>query len=115
MTCPFYKVFTASEDSTFYKSSYKVFTASEESTFYKSSTYRVARWLSSKCRTLAVAVLVYVAQTVELFTHALSGGITVIFIPDKEPQYRTVRLNTGHLATLYTVLYLNAICITSIT
>jgi len=32
-------------------------------------------------------------------THALSG-ISFIFIPDKEPKYRTVRLNTGHLATL---------------
>jgi len=57
---------------------------------------RVARWLSSKYRTLAVPVSV--TQNIELFTHALSG-ITVIFIPDKEPKYRTVRLNTGHLAT----------------
>src|SRR6218665_2669659 len=40
-----------------------------------------------------------VAQNIELFTHALSG-ITIIFIPDKEPKYRKVRLNTGHLATL---------------
>src|SRR6218665_2985560 len=31
--------------------------------------------------------------------HALSG-ITFIFIPDKEPKYRTVRSNTLHLATL---------------
>ena len=46
-----------------------------------------------------LAVLVSVAQGILLFTHALSG-ITVIFIPDKEPKYRTVRLNTGHLATL---------------
>src|SRR6218665_1262078 len=30
--------------------------------------------------------------------HALSG-ITIIFIPDKEPKYRTVQLNTGYLAT----------------
>jgi len=29
------------------------------------------------------------------------SGITIIFIPDKEPKYRTVLLNTGHLlATL---------------
>jgi len=34
-----------------------------------------------------------------VFVHALSG-ITLIFIPDKEPKYRTVRLNIGHLATL---------------
>jgi len=27
-------------------------------------------------------------------------GITFIFIPDKEPKYRTVRSNQGHLATL---------------
>jgi len=40
----------------------------------------------------------WVAQNVELFTHALSG-IAIIFIPDKE-QNRTVRLNTEHLATL---------------
>jgi|SRR6218665_487430 len=43
-------------------------------------TCRVARWLSSKYRTLA--------QNIELLAHALSG-ITIIFIPDKEP-------NTGH-------------------
>jgi len=32
------------------------------------------------------------------------SGIGFIFIPlpDKEPKYRTVRLNTGHLATLPT-------------
>src|SRR6218665_505401 len=36
---------------------------------------------------------------IELFTHGLSD-ITIIFIPDKEPKYQTVRLNTGHLATL---------------
>ena len=35
-------------------------------------------------------------------THVLSG-ITFIFIPDKEPKYRTVRSNTGHLATLQIV------------
>jgi len=40
-----------------------------------------------------------VAQNIELFTLALSG-ITIILIPDKGPKYRTVRLNTGHLATL---------------
>ena len=32
-------------------------------------------------------------------THALFG-ITLIFIPDKEPKYWSVRLNTGRLATL---------------
>jgi len=42
---------------------------------------------------------VSLAQTIELFTHVLSG-ITVNIIPDKEPKYQTVRLNTGHLATL---------------
>ena len=35
----------------------------------------------------------------QILTHALSG-ITIIFISDKEPKYRIVRLNTGHLATL---------------
>jgi len=40
-----------------------------------------------------------VAQNIELFTLALSG-ITIILIPDKGQKYRTVRLNTGHLATL---------------
>jgi len=39
------------------------------------------------------------AQNIELFKLALSG-ITIILIPDKDPKYRTVRLNTGHLATL---------------
>jgi len=58
---------------------------------------RVARWLSPKYWTLAVPMSV--AQNIELFTHVLSG-ITIIFIPDKEPKYLTVRLNTGHLATL---------------
>jgi len=45
------------------------------------------------------SVSVSVARNIELLTHALFG-ITVIFIPDKDPKYRTVRLNTGHLATL---------------
>src|SRR6218665_2754119 len=59
--------------------------------------YRVARWLSPKYRTLAVPV----AQNIELFTRALSNIMpTIIFIPDKKPKYRTVQLNTGHLATL---------------
>jgi len=44
-------------------------------------------------------VAMSVAQNIELFTHALSG-ITIIFIPDKESNYRTVRLSTGHLETL---------------
>jgi len=61
------------------------------------SVNRVARWLSQKYRTLTVSMLV--AQNVELFTLALSG-ITIILIPDKSPKYRTVRINTGHLATL---------------
>jgi len=50
---------------------------------------RVARWLSLRYRTLAVPVSL--AQTVELFTHALSGRhIAIHIIPDKEPKYRTV-------------------------
>src|SRR6218665_578411 len=39
------------------------------------------------------------SQNIELFTRALSS-ITIILIPDKGPKYRTVRLNTGHLAIL---------------
>jgi len=58
---------------------------------------RVARWLSTKYRTLSVPVSL--AQTIEIFTHALSG-ITINIIQDKEPKYRTVLLNIGHLATL---------------
>src|SRR6218665_2037328 len=46
-----------------------------------------------------------VAQNIELFTLALSG-ITIILIPEKGPKYRTVRLNTGHLATL-NIKYIN--------
>jgi len=64
---------------------------------------RVARWLSQKYRTLTVSMLV--AQNIELFTHALSG-ITIILIPYKGTKYRTVRLNTGHLATLH-MKYIN--------
>src|SRR6218665_1283345 len=56
----------------------------------------VARWLSTKYRTLAVSVSV--ACNIELLTQALSGTCISITIPDKEPKYRTVRLNTGHLA-----------------
>jgi len=41
-----------------------------------------------------------VAQNIELFTHALSSITIIILIPDKGPKYRTVKLNTGHLATL---------------
>jgi len=48
------------------------------------SGHRVARWVSPKYRTLAVT------QNIELFIHALSG-ITIVFIPDKEPKYRIVR------------------------
>jgi len=33
-----------------------------------------------------------------LLTHAVSG-ITIIFIPDKEPKYRIVQLKSGHLAS----------------
>ena len=44
---------------------------------------------------------VSLAQTIELFTHVLSGIIITITL-DKEQKYRTVRLNTGHLATLAT-------------
>src|SRR6218665_2075346 len=58
---------------------------------------RVARWFSQKYRKLAVPVSM--GQNIELFTHALSG-ITIIFILDKESKYRTVRLHTGHLATI---------------
>jgi len=58
---------------------------------------RVARWLSPKYRILIASVSL--AQTIELFTHVLSG-ITINIIPDKEPKYQTVRLNTGRLATL---------------
>jgi len=43
-----------------------------------------------------------VAQNIELLTHALSG-ITIIFMPDKDPKYRAVRLNTGDLAKLIEV------------
>jgi len=46
--------------------------------------------------TLAVSV----AQNIESFTHTLSG-ITIIFIPDKEPKCRTARLNTGHPMACY--------------
>jgi len=58
---------------------------------------RVARWLSPKYRTLAVPVSL--AQTIGLFTNVLFGT-TINIIPDKEPKYRRVFLNTGHLATL---------------
>jgi len=64
---------------------------------------RVARWLSQKYWTLTVSMLV--AQNIELLTHALSG-ITIILIPNKGPKYRTVQLNTGHLATL-NIKYIN--------
>ena len=73
-----------------------------------SSYCRVARWLSLKYWTLVMPVSL--AQTIELFTHVLSGitGITctciINIIPDKEPNYRAVQLNIGHLETLYLVL-----------
>src|SRR6218665_825466 len=51
---------------------------------------------SSINRTRAVSASV--AQNIEPYTHALSC-ISIIFIPDKEPKYRTVQLNTGYLAT----------------
>src|SRR6218665_1232033 len=54
----------------------------------------VARLHPQKYRTLTVPMSI--AQNIELLTSALSG-ITIIFIPDKEPKYWTVRLNTGHL------------------
>jgi len=44
-------------------------------------------------------VPVSVSQNIELFTHALRG-ITITSIPDRQPKYQTVQLNTGHLATL---------------
>ena len=37
------------------------------------------------------------------FAHALFG-VTINFIPDKEPKYQTVQLNTGLLATLNTIV-----------
>ena|SRR6218665_838906 len=46
-----------------------------------SLTHRVARWHFLKYRTLAVPV--FAAPNIELFTRALSG-VTVIFIPDKK-------------------------------
>ena len=46
-----------------------------------------------------VAVVMSVAHNFQLFTHELSG-ITIIFVPNIEPKYRTARLNTGHLVTL---------------
>jgi len=52
-----------------------------------------------------VALLVSLAQTIELFTHVLSG-ITINTIPDTEPKYRTVWLNTGHLQHLEILLKL---------
>src|SRR6218665_2263157 len=63
-------------------------------------TRRIAVGLSPKYRTLAIPVSV--AQNIEQFTHALRGN-TIIFIP--ESKYRTVRLNTGHLATLNSSCY----------
>jgi len=42
----------------------------------------------------------WVAQNIGLLTHALSDIIIINFLyPDKEQKYRTVRLNTGRLAT----------------
>ena len=77
----------------------------------KASTLaKVARWVSSKYQTLSMPVPV--AQNIELFTHALSG-ITVIFILDKESKYQTVRLNTGHLATLTIALHKVILIITA--
>jgi len=42
------------------------------------------------------------------YTHCPVGllglGPTFYFIPDKLPKHRTVRLNTGHLATLHVLL-----------
>jgi len=58
-------------------------------------THRVARLLFQ----IYLILPVLVANNIELLTLALSG-ITAIFIPDKEPKYRTVRLKNGHLATL---------------
>src|SRR6218665_240558 len=50
----------------------------------------LAWWLSPKYRTLALQVSF--AQTIELFTHVLSG-ITITIIPDIDLKYWTVRLN----------------------
>src|SRR6218665_3261114 len=54
---------------------------------------RVARFLSSKYLTLLLD------QTIELLTHVLSS-MTINIIPDTEPKYRIVWLNTEHLTTL---------------
>jgi len=43
-----------------------------------------------------------VAQKIKLLTHALSG-ITIIFIPDTEPKFRTVRLNIRHVIRTFTL------------
>src|SRR6218665_1177655 len=51
------------------------------------------------CLGLAWSLEASVAQNIEIFAHALSG-IAIIFIPDKEPKYRTIQLNTGHPAIL---------------
>jgi len=41
-------------------------------------------------------------------TNACMSGLAFIFKPDKSPKYRTVRLNTGQLATLPVAYLLNA-------
>ena|SRR6218665_1172114 len=57
---------------------------------------RVARWLSSKYRTLAVPVSV--AENIELLAHC---PLLLALLYRTEPKYRTVRLNTEHQATAH--------------
>jgi len=57
------------------------------------NSFRVAKWLSQKYRTLVVPM--WEAQNIDLLTYTLSG-ITIICLPDNEPKHRTVRLHTGH-------------------
>ena|SRR6218665_1741638 len=63
--------------------------------------HRVVKWLSQKYRTFAVPASV--APNIELLAYALPGiTCSINFIQDKEPKYRTFRLNSGYmyLATL---------------
>src|SRR6218665_345783 len=78
---------------------------------------RVDGWLA-KClvpglppkSTPVLAGPVSVAQNIELSTHTLSGITISFYIPDKEPKYRSVRLNTGHLAAYTVHAILNNVC-----
>src|SRR6218665_772581 len=57
----------------------------------------LSTWLSQKYWTWQCAS---VCGTKYCTIYTCISGITIIFIPDKVPKYRTVRLSTGHLATL---------------